>query len=782
MKSDSKTDFNASDIPLRIKFVILFSIILALISLFILLYFPSSLEKQAIKAVVSKAATIGAMSAYNISPALYFEDAESINDLLEGIKLNPDIAYIVVTNNSDKITTSYKLDYAEKTGYSTVKETHQISPDGEVVKIMHPLFYKRKTIGRLYLGLSLVELKKSVSLSRTYIIIISVLIFILGTVSVWTISRYVTLPLQRIVETVIKITGGDYKQRVGFRSKDELGVLAGAFDDMVDKIVHINEKLEDLNRNLEQRVSERTEKLQQEIYERKLIEESLLVSEEINRGIVENSPIGIMYLDKDGIILNENRAMLEMMGTPSYNKSVVIGKNIMEIPNIKEAGAESLVLRLLSGETIKSVQLEYRSLFNIKKLLDIYAAPRFDVTGNVSGAILMCADITAYRDLEEQLRQAQKMEAVGTLAGGIAHDFNNILTGILGNIELALLEVDPNSELYYLLSQVSINAERAADLVSQLLAFGRRRMERPAPTNINISINDAVKFMKRTINPLIEIETILEPNIKIVNADSGQIHQVLINMIINSADSMPDGGRLTLISENVNIEKEYCEIHKEASEGAYIKISIRDTGAGINPQILDRIFEPFFTTKEVGKGTGLGLAMVYGIVKGHRGWIEVSSQIGEGTEFRIFLPAASTGIIEESDALEIQEDIQGCETILLVDDETSVRDLGASILGKHGYKVITAIDGMEALKIYEQYGGSIDLVIMDLTMPRKSGLQTMMEIRRINPSAKVILTSGYDRQEGVRNFKEQGAIDFIQKPFRMNRLLKAALTALESKA
>jgi len=376
------------------------------------------------------------------------------------------------------------------------------------------------------------------------------------------------------------------------------------------------------------------------------------------------------------------------------------------------------------------------------------------------------------------LRHAQKMEAIGTLAGGIAHDFNNLLTGIMGNVELALLQTGSGEPLFEKLKQMQKSAERAAELTSQLLAFGRQRMEQPKPANLNSAVDEAVSFIGHTIDKGVELRVTKDPNLWVVRADLGQINQALINLIINAADAMEGNGVLTMATSNIVIDDKYCNTHTDARPGEYVKIMIQDTGCGIPPGFIDRIFEPFFTTKPIGKGTGLGLAMVYGIVKGHDGWIEVYSEQGKGTAFKIYLPRETNEIIDQK----VEEKVElrgGVETILLVDDEDVVRALGGTMLERFGYKVILAEDGMQAVDIYKSEKERISLVILDVTMPKKSGRETMMDLLQLNPNIRVVISSGFDRSGPVEELLKLGAKGFVQKPYRIGDMLQTVRGVLD---
>ena len=514
-----------------------------------------------------------------------------------------------------------------------------------------------------------------------------------------------------------------------------------------------------------------------DVTEQKKAETALKSSEQLNRGIVTNAPVGILYLDQDGRIIYENPAMIKMTGRAESRSERIVGRLMTEFDAIL-SDVSGVVRSLLAGNPVSGFEMECKTPAGEIRKIELHGSPRKGADGDLIGAVIMCFDLTEYKAMEVHLRHAQKMEAIGTLAGGIAHDFNNLLTGIMGNVELAMLTVDPKDDIYGKLAQMQKSAERAAELTAQLLAFGRQRMERPKPVNLNTAIDEAVSFIKHTIDKKVEVELIKESSLWVVKADLGQMNQILINLMVNAADAMIDGGLLKLKSSNVIIDKKYCQTHADARPGDFVKIEITDTGQGIPANVIDRIFEPFFTTKPVGKGTGLGLAMVYGIARGHEGWIEVKSKIGKGTTFEVYLPRAAQEIdtVVETKASDLKG---GIETILLVDDEDIVRMMGQTMLVRFGYKVMLAENGQEALEVYRDSREQIGLVILDVTMPKKSGRETLVELIEMNPDIKVVVSSGFDRSGPVEELMRLGASGFVQKPYKIGDMLQVVRGVLD---
>jgi len=400
------------------------------------------------------------------------------------------------------------------------------------------------------------------------------------------------------------------------------------------------------------------------------------------------------------------------------------------------------------------------------------------VDGKSVGLRGIVIDMTETKKLESQLRQAHKMEAVGTLAGGIAHDFNNLLQAVQGYAELLLLKKTEAEPDYQSLREISRAASRGGELTRQLLAFSRKVESRLQPLDLNRTVNEVRLLLERTIPKMIRIDLHLMGNLHWIKADPSQVEQIMMNLAVNARDAMPEGGTLTIETRNVIVTEEDCSSQPELTPGSYVLLTVSDTGLGIEKTTLEHIFDPFFTTKEVGKGTGLGLAMVYGIVKNHRGTILCSSDPGAGTAFKIYFPAierpeAPPGIVPAA-----TEPPRGSETILLVDDDDAVRELGEETLQMFGYTVITAPDGASALHIYGKERDHIDLIILDLSMPEMGGTQCLQELLGMDPEARVIIASGCAGAREIEQVTKSGAKAFINKPYDIQQMLTAVRRVL----
>jgi signal transduction histidine kinase len=404
------------------------------------------------------------------------------------------------------------------------------------------------------------------------------------------------------------------------------------------------------------------------------------------------------------------------------------------------------------------------------------ASPLFDRTGKVVGAIESMRDITEVKRLEAQLRQAQKMESVGTLAGGIAHDFNNILTTLIGYATITQMKMGKNNPLRSHVDQILSASQKAADLTRSLLTFSREQPVSLIPLDINNTIKAAKKLLKRLLTEDIELRTSLTKDDTVVMADKSQMDQILFNLVTNARDAMPKGGMLTIQTGITAMDKEFTRIHGFGEPGRYVLISVSDTGTGMDEATRDKIFDPFFTTKETGKGTGLGLTTVYGIIKQHNGHITVYSEPKQGTTFRIYLPAADTRAGRETNTEPFVS--TGNETILIAEDNEGVRHVMREALQEYGYKTIEAIDGEDAINKFKQHQ-DIDLIIIDSVMPKKNGCEVYGEIRKINSHIKVLFTSGHTKDIVLNKGIEDGEFDFIAKPLLFNEFLQKVREVLD---
>ncbi len=513
--------------------------------------------------------------------------------------------------------------------------------------------------------------------------------------------------------------------------------------------------------------------------ELKRVEEELRESEARYRLLVDNAPIGILSCDLEGRINDVNWKLLEILGSPSAEATKSI--NMFTFPPLVEAGVSEACKRCIENGETTSFEAPYTSKWGKRSHLGVVLTPMQGPGGSVCGVQAVVEDITDRKKIESQLLHAQKMEAIGTLAGGIAHDFNNLLTIISGYTEMLMLNKEKNDQDYGDLKAVHRAAARGADLVKRILTFSRTLESRPRPMNLNNQVRQAEKLLSKTIPKMVKIELILADDLRNINADPIQIDQILLNLAVNAGQAMLEGGKLRFQTQNVTLDAEYCKTHIDAKPGENVLLMVSDTGHGMDSTIVRRIFEPFFSTKDPAEGTGLGLSVVFGIVQSHGGHITCYSEPGIGTTFKIYFPA----IRDREEDLDVSESDEmhalGTETILFVDDENAIRSLGERILQKAGYTVLTAANGNEALQLYERERKRISLVVLDLIMPGMGGKQCLDEILRIDPQAKVILTSGFSLDVETKLAFKSGTIGFVNKPFKMRELLQTVRAVLDEK-
>jgi PAS domain S-box-containing protein len=491
------------------------------------------------------------------------------------------------------------------------------------------------------------------------------------------------------------------------------------------------------------------------------------------RMILENIPDPVMVLDASSSVVSLNPAcerlidgdVSEIIWQPVHQAwpawSAEIGTLDQEVEIRKE------MILVVDGE---------------QRTFDTRISPLRDWRDRLVSRIAVMRDITEHKQAEEdkealqaQLVQARKMEAVGTLAAGIAHDFNNLLTAIQGNTTLAKSVTDPQSPCYEDLQEIELACMRATRLTRQLLLFSRKQAIRPISLYPNATVIELIEMLERLIGEDIAITTELAPDVWMVRADKGGLEQVVINLVINARDAMPYGGDIVVQTENVVLDKFYCQEMPEARPGRFVCLTVNDTGEGMSPEVIAHLFEPFYSTKDAGQGTGLGLAVVHGIVQQHEGWIEVYSEVGQGTTFQVYLPATSEEVKEDtSDNESPLHELQGQgECILLVEDDKSVREFAARVLAQNGYSVLCAGNTQEAMHILEEEGWRFDLVFSDVVLPDRSGLDLADDVIAHGTPVRILLSSGYTGKRSRWETIRQRGISFLQKPYTLAQLLTA---------
>ncbi len=579
-------------------------------------------------------------------------------------------------------------------------------------------------------------------------------------ITLW-IGSAITSPLRRLMKHFSTGATGDFSVRMDDSARDEFGMLARYFNSFMETLQQFSGSL------------------QEEVLEHRMSLDALRESEERFRLLAENSPDIIISLDQKGYISYVNPVVEKILG---YSPLEIAGKSFLVLAREQEAREYARQFRKVrNGETI----VDYTGALVHKngsvRHFIFCGAPVTDGQGNMMGIEGFLKDITERRNLEFQLQQVQKLEAVGTLAGGVAHDFNNILTAIRGSLDISLLMVGQNDPILKNLQQIEKAVTRASDLTRQLLFFSRRQPVEMAPLNLNQSVDNILRIIERLIGENIAITVDLSSDLQPVMADGGNIEQVIMNLMINARDAMPEGGTITIRTRNATVGDDYVRAHPYARPGRFVCLSMEDTGTGMDGETVKHIFEPFFTTKEQGKGTGLGLAVVYGIVKKHKGWIVADSRPGEGTVFSVFFPvsAEEPGNVPDGDAPASRDSRGRGEKILVIEDDSSVLSFAGTVLQANGYTVLTAASAMEARVAFHEHQGKLDMIFSDVVLPDKNGLDLADEFESEKPGIRVLMTSGYMDENSLSRIIRDNNHCFLPKPYTMKDLLAAVRVLLD---
>ncbi len=629
----------------RTRLNIIMMVVLGAICSFVYYYVPGKMEEHSTQLLRSKARAIVEISATTAAPALYFNDADALAEVVRIAQSNTDVRFLIITDHTSQLTAGHNVEHALTLNYRLANSSGIISSDQRTLMISTNISMDNRPIGTMYLGISLDDMLTEIGRSRQLLLTTCLLVMGIGIVLIHIMSYFVTRPINSMAMVFRHIAEGDYTKRVDMTAIRETDRLADSFNRMADSVQKAQTELHLANKTLEYRVAERTRDLQREIQQHKLTELALRESEERYRTLIDLSPDGIAVHNEEKFVF-VNSSMTTLLR--SHGPAELLKLSILDfLPGGRKVEFREHLIRLLYGTEQTLITEETLLLSDGSHIVVEIAATKLSFQGNPSIQIVI-RDITQRIKneerrvmLEKQMVQAQKMESIGTLASGISHDFSNILSIIVTGVnKLTFLKEVNREAIAEIADHIIRAANRGSALVKQLLTFAKKNEIKFDTLSINPIILEIAKVLQQTFPQNISLDVRLAANLKPIKADSNQIHQVMLNLCLNARDAMPDGGRLVIETENIQTSSiNHAGLKIRESECVCVKVS--DTGIGMQEEMKKRIFEPFYTTKEHGKGSGLGLAMVYGIVESHRGVIDVVSKEGEGTMFCMYFPVLS---------------------------------------------------------------------------------------------------------------------------------------------
>jgi two-component system, cell cycle sensor histidine kinase and response regulator CckA len=751
--------------------------------------------------------------------ALDFNDAKSAEETLAALHADPDILGACIYTANGAVFARYERSHDPVVFAPPAHPGNLSGFNGERLILTRLIVYKGETIGALYMESDMKALTDRVSRYAG----ICALIFIVSVLVAFALShslqRLVSDPVLHLARVTRAVTAEkNYGLRATKRSNDELGDLVDGFNEMLGQIQVRDAALQAARDELEARVAERTtelassnQALQTENAERKKAERQLSVEYALSRILTTSDTVdqvaprvlqgfcetlawdmGVLWMvDHKSNVLHcaavwaapglaaeefktRTRALTMPSGSglpgrawmerrPAWVHDAVDDPSFARAPSIAQLGMRTaLAFPIAIGDRAGAVA-------------EFFSRAQREED---EGLLCTCANLASQlgqfferKRVEAHLLQSQKMETVGKLAGGIAHEFNSIMTAIIGHSELLLIDLAPENPMSKNAREIRQAADRAAGLTRQLLAYGRKQILRPEILNLNSIIASMENVLRHLVGKGCNVSLTLDPQIKTVKADAGQIEQVIINIVMNAADAMPNGGALSLETGNVVLDDDYVRRYPDLKAGEYVMLAITDTGSGMSEAVRARLFEPFFSTKSVGQGTGLGLATCYGIVKQSGGHISAYSELARGASFKIYLPKVETTAAAPAKRGDMPALPRGTETILLVEDDPSLREMAATLLTRLGYTVLTAANGVEALNIRHQPGAShVDLLFTDVVMPHMSGKELSDRIRVLNPLTRILFTSAYTETSIVHQGVLHAGVTLLQKPFTPSAL------------
>jgi PAS domain S-box-containing protein len=776
--------FRNSSIKRKLSLVIILTTGIALLfsSGLLIPYEMNTFQSTLINNLKVQAEIIGS----NSIAAVTFKDRKTAEEILSALRSSPNIEVAVMYSGDGSVFAEYRR-YDIKGDFSAPgpREDHYYL-GYDHLDLFHSITFEGKKIGTLFIRSDVRELYLRLIWFAGAIFVIMVLSLLLSLLLSSKLQQAVTTPVLDLMKVMNTISSDkDYSLRASVHSSDEIGTLTEGFNDMLSQIQSRDAELEEHRKTLEKMVAERTDdldkankQLQEELATRRKAEESLSLEKEQLAVTLRSIADGVITSDVDGNVVLMNSVAENMTG---WTLREAAGKQTSDIFIVMhersrepcEAPVKSVVK---SGELVEcNDYVILTDRHGKERIISASVAPMSGRDNHIVGAVIVFQDMSVRKQMEEDILRTQKLESIGVLAGGIAHDFNNLLTAILGNVSLAKLLVSPQEKIFQRLTAAENASLRARDLTQQLLTFSKGGAPVRKTTSIGALMRDSVSFALSGSNVICEFA--IPDDLWAVDIDEGQISQVVHNLIINAEQAMPGGGTIKLNCRNIAVSE---ESGLPLKNGKYIRISVTDQGEGISPKYLPKIFDPYFTTKE--KGRGLGLAMVYSIIRNHEGHITLESQIGVGTTFRIYLPASRS----EISGYEIEESSLRTAggKILVMDDEEIIRESMFEILSFAGYEVEFAKDGTEAIEAYVRAKADnkpFDMVIMDLTIPGGMGGKEAVErLREIDPEIKAIVSSGYSNDPVMANFRAYGFEGAVSKPYKVAEIVDTLYKVIKS--
>lgn len=695
----------------------------------------------------------------NCTAALAFGDAQSATEILSALRAKQHVTNASIYDKDGKVFASYSRDALPVEFPRLLPQAQSTAITGGKMVLSQPIALGDRPIGAIHMEADLLDL--DARLMRfleidSFVLLVSLAVAFLLSAR---LQRVVSGPIRELADTALAVSSREnFSIRATKRGNDEIGLLFDQFNSMLDRIQQRDTELQEAHDQLETRVAERTSYL---------------------NALIENNPLAILVLDPERKIQLCNPSFEILF---QWNHEDAIGKPVVDLFPKEKALPETSV-DFGDAPNEGSIALTTRRVRKDGSYVDVelHLVP-LTVRGRVLGSLGIYQDVTQRGVLERQLRMAQKMEAVGRLSGGIAHDFNNLLGVIIGYIQVIKRSLVSGNSLFEYAEEIEKASQRAVALTRQLLAFSRQQVLEPVVLNLNALVADMQKMLPRLIGEDIDLNLVFEPALGQVKADPGQLEQVVMNLAVNARDAMPDGGKLTIQTDNAEIDPAFAREHAGSKPGRYVKLVVSDTGIGMDQETQAQIFEPFYTTKGRDKGTGLGLATVYGVVKQSNGYITVDSEKGKGAAFSIYLPLVEQHVEAPAKSNPERLDVHGSETILLVEDAEPLRKLAHLFLKENGYRVVVAADGSEAQEVAAQISGPIDLLLTDVVMPGINGRVLAERLAPLHPAMKVLYMSGYTDSFIAGHGVLEPGTHLLRKPFTEEVLVRKVRDLLDGRS